>query len=970
MSRVNCDKLPPSSGFTGENWHRDGPLSGHHGFSGVGKVLIPNPIFGLFNGILGFGLQRPGEIEFGRVTIDKKDGRKGTLQSREVGVKSRRCPAQVAGKSDMGIPGKSQFKRRFTAAVMKALFGAVAMTVGSSFIAITATAQNFAPSSLASRLLEVTIQSGSAPFTSDGDYKIITSPLGGNFVILGSVEAGLNWGLIHYETTGTNRGAVALLDAKSGLNTSFSLVFFFALRRAGSPGPIRARRDFKPRRSKSRITRRWPRPNFFSPITQTGCSKRSIAGQVGAICAVAASSDLLNWSPLASQALTSLTSLFTDTNAAGFAARFYRVQVVSVDYAPGSIDGQSLNFAVAEGATPLATNGFFQFSADASDTNYQMISGAGMTTTEGTYQYRKIATSAGLITSVDSQNTTQYFSLAFTTPTSGFYYATAAGSDGFQAGSFTMAEGPVVYLGNYHFTPDPSRSASVTFPANTNPAALSVTDAAGNVWTLSLPADALLLPQTITMTPAASVDSSDAALPALAGVLLDPDGIQFCDGVTLTLSVPAPLGTNACLMNVEVDGSEVRLVAATNQGNSYSTTLFHFSSVVISDPTSQQLQPLGTVTASLIAALNEAQTLATALEAHLAPPPPPPGYNWPCDPAARAQAGAAANAYQADVFSAENEVIGRLLAAKKALDLLGDASLDSQATASVGQLFTMDIFPRLRMLINGYGGNPTNVYPVSLVTLGVVKQAQLLEVAASADLLTSVIADVNKAGRYYLNNLRTTHDYSMEKVIGNVAAVLLQLGGDPSPLLALVGGALKFQLTMDIMVNTESYVQGALSGSTAEEASGQFPISLASVTNLQGSGTCQYLSGVITAYPVSGFSGFSASLVPGQSFAENCILVLNACPGETAPTAMFTFPNGFGSRSETYQCPQGPLVSNQLLGTSSYVFEDDDGGAGFSFLVPLQNGNAQAVNTTISEQRTLGVANESSTLQLILQHTP
>src|SRR5579863_2602712 len=65
------------AGFSGSAL--DDPVSGRSGFAGVGKVLIPNPVFSLFNGILGLALQRPGEIEFGRVTIDKKDGRNELL---------------------------------------------------------------------------------------------------------------------------------------------------------------------------------------------------------------------------------------------------------------------------------------------------------------------------------------------------------------------------------------------------------------------------------------------------------------------------------------------------------------------------------------------------------------------------------------------------------------------------------------------------------------------------------------------------------------------------------------------------------------------------------------------------------------------------------------------------------------------------------------------------------------------------
>jgi hypothetical protein len=69
------------------------------------------------------------------------------------------------------------------------------------------------------------------------------------------------------------------------------------------------------------------------------------------------------------------------------------------------------------------------------------------------------------------------------------------------------------------------------------------------------------------------------------------------------------------------------------------------------------------------------------------------------------------------------------------------------------------------------------------------------------------------------------------------------------------------------------------------------------------------------------------------------------------------------------------IVANNLDGQSSYVFQNyqtTNGSAGyaFSFTVPLQNGNPQAVNTTISQSVLLGYSTLTATLVLTLQHVP
>ena len=152
-----------------------------------------------------------------------------------------------------------------------------------------------------------------------------------------------------------------------------------------------------------------------------------------------------------------------------------------------------------------------------------------------------------------------------------------------------MGEGAEEFLGNIKYTPDLARAGSLYFPADGTTATLSVTNAGGWVWTLTFPADALITPREITMTPFASVDSGDALLPITTGVQLEPDGIQFSDGVTLTVTPSVALGSHASLMMAGDNGSAIYFVQTTNQMNNYSTVLFHFTSGGATDPSDQQV---------------------------------------------------------------------------------------------------------------------------------------------------------------------------------------------------------------------------------------------------------------------------------------------------------------------------------------------------------------------------------------------
>ena len=94
-------------------------------------------------------------------------------------------------------------------------------------------------------------------------------------------------------------------------------------------------------------------------------------------------------------------------------------------------------------------------------------------------------------------------------------------------------------LGSISYTLDTARKASAAFdPTSGNSLNLAAKDANGYVWMLIIPAGALPTAKTITMTPFATMDTSQSVARIVSGVQLEPDGLYFADGVLLTVRPP------------------------------------------------------------------------------------------------------------------------------------------------------------------------------------------------------------------------------------------------------------------------------------------------------------------------------------------------------------------------------------------------------------------------------------------------
>jgi len=133
-------------------------------------------------------------------------------------------------------------------------------------------------------------------------------------------------------------------------------------------------------------------------------------------------------------------------------------------------------------------------------------------------------------------------------------------------------------LGDATFTVDSANSATGEFFADDEtPLSLSLTDSAGAVWTLDIPAFALLSPETIKMTALSDVKLGGDTLDG--GVLLSPAGLTFIQPATLTVRGPG-CGEDSVIFEGEHDGNNMTFTEFDTGDGYVSATIWHFSTRV------------------------------------------------------------------------------------------------------------------------------------------------------------------------------------------------------------------------------------------------------------------------------------------------------------------------------------------------------------------------------------------------------
>jgi hypothetical protein len=828
-------------------------------------------------------------------------------------------------------------------------------------------AQGAAPDSPASSIFTVTVVSGEGPFVTNGVYRIFTSVAGANYTVLGRAGP-LTSGLYGYSKVSPTEGAAILEDVQYGPGISINLSFASATNGAIS---LTNSAGFQTGTFTAATYAEANPPQLFLPALVSGQFQSWLGGQSGSVYEIDASTDLANWQPWLNVPLTDLTAGFSD--AAGSGARFFRAWVVGTAFAPEDLTNKTLNLTIQEGASPMASNGIGQWLAGSNDLSYELVGGPGTSIGAGTYSYTNVGENSGFLTYLDGSGGGQCNAqLYFTSPRSGYLYLTntSGQSSGFEAGTFTMADGAVEFLGNVELTPDASHAGSLVVGAGSAPVSLNVTNAAGWVWTLNFPGDALTEPESITMTPFATGNSSQSVVPITNGISLEPDGLQFCDGVTLTVTPPGPLGPYATLLMGGADGSGLQFVETTNQGGSLSTTLFHFTSAGVTDPSDSQwaafvAAQLPKAQAAYAQATNDIKALmknATNV------PPPPPDYPWTCE-TTNPPADLAIGRYITNLFAKENDAVGRMVSASSELKLFGQ-SPGTNGTALVKKLIETDEFAQVTALFaRYYTSDPSNTNLTVFVDANTYKLMALYRLSSSVNQ-----KDQSFGGKGNTNWLALTKNWTKAILSGSLrqvqdshlyslAPITLSVLAFRSTVLGIttdtaggfqtkLGKALTFQVNMDITFTDPAPVSIEAQGIITNLGAGGV---IGAPT--PGSGEIDYVSG----------SAGLATLVPGQSFRPNASVVLNLCQGNHEATVSL---DRFGADIELWKAQDGTVGPSPgvLQRACPGLFWVNGYGlftGPWSFTFSLPDGQAQVTSSFDA-----ALNGGDAILKLILQHTP
>jgi hypothetical protein len=350
-------------------------------------------------------------------------------------------------------------------------------------------------------------------------------------------------------------------------------------------------------------------------------------------------------------------------------------------------------------------------------------------------------------------------------------------------------------LGSISYTLDTARQVSQTFDFLTGgDILLTTTDANGYGWMLSIPADALFLNETITMTPFATLDASQSEAKLISGVQLEPDGLQFTDVVRLSVTAPSDKPGVGLIFSMNQDGSNVAFAPTTNTsgGKTAIADIWHFSSAGTDNAdhggndTRESLQERAY--ADFLAALDAADEFIKN------PPRPPeaPRISMFCRGTQHNPELEEAYEYMRDFSDPYREAGAVLMAAEKNM-ILQDIATEADHARAFNVLVTIMQIAEKNLLELGkqYEKDkpPDSLIPLIRAALQVEYMLGMINGDVELKLFPYVIQDWAVTLRdYYLNELKTKHDY---RAWPGVFTLEYEV--------ALLGGTDRFQELMETM---------------------------------------------------------------------------------------------------------------------------------------------------------------------------
>lgn len=355
--------------------------------------------------------------------------------------------------------------------------------------------------------------------------------------------------------------------------------------------------------------------------------------------------------------------------------------------------------------------------------------------------------------------------------------------------------------------------------------------------------------------------------------------------------------------------------------------------------------------------LREAKKL---IERPIDPIPPPPDYELECndDPAIAVTTEQLVQSYVKKAANPELDMLTRLLAVRRELQLLGVKTYQTYQVELAQRLIT-----KTRYLISVYGKDRNKV----LAILGFAYRAQQVAALVGGEANQSFFAEIATWLKglvpKLLENLRQKHDYRAVSAALALGQALVYAGGaageNPDALLAEIEAAMTFDLDMKVYVKST----GANGGVEEWWLSTKMPMRARLSKGhddpipkllLEGEGSGRYDRYLDR-------EGALKMRAPGFDVVAR-IKEFNACNG----TGLLAL-DRFYADAETYLFPNGPPVDLPMVQSAFVIMYGDKNYAdGYEIKIPVTNLQAKAVDTTIEE--TMGVF--VLRLTVALTHTP
>ena len=357
-------------------------------------------------------------------------------------------------------------------------------------------------------------------------------------------------------------------------------------------------------------------------------------------------------------------------------------------------------------------------------------------------------------------------------------------------------------LGSISYTLDTARQVSDTFDLNSGEGLiLTAADANGYGWMLSIPADALLTTTEIRMTPFATMDVTQSDARIISGVLLEPDGLQFVDAVRLSVTAPIDNPGVGLIFTFNQDGSGVGFAPTTNTsgGKTAIAEIWHFSSAGYDNSAHS-----GDDTKSAYRKMAE-DDYRLALDAakqfiRTGPPAPPfpPSISMFCRGTEVNPEQNEAYEYMREFMDPYSDYVVVLLAAIRNMQLLSGIDVDTAAGTDALITILQMAEKAIQQLGDQYQKDkpPDRLNAVIYTGLQIERQIHLIN-GETPQLLfpEKIISWTSTVRDYYLNELKTRHDYRAFPILLTLEKWVQLVGGTDR--LADILSAMTFEVTID-----------------------------------------------------------------------------------------------------------------------------------------------------------------------------